>query len=579
MKRILATLLLLLLALPTFAQERILSYHSDIQIQSDGSLDVREHIKVRAEGNQIRRGITRDLPTRYKDKYGNNMVVEMHVIDVLRDDQAEPWFIEHKSNGVRINTGNDDFLPVPAEYTYTLHYRATRQLGFFADHDELYWNAIGTGWDFAIDSGSADVRLPRPIPVTQLAAEGYTGAQDSKGRDLVASLPEPGHAHWEMTRPLSSGEGMTVVLSFPKGLFLEPSRRQRIQWMLDDNRGVLVALAGLLLLVVFCIRRWIAVGRDPRAGVVITRYDPPAGYSPAALRFIQRMGHDNRCFSADVLALAVAGCLRIDREKEFLKDEWTLVREPGQHVGDLPQSQRVLLEKLFASGSSLVLTDTNASTMQAAQSAHTKALAALYDGTMFKTNGSSLGWAFLLLIATAVISLMVADGSGIPLLICVLLIMFIIMIIFGKLIRAPTPEGRKLLDEVEGLKRYLAVAERDELSSMPGPEIGGASERPPMLDAKRYEFLLPYAVALEVEDAWTRKFTLAVGAAAAAAATAGIAWYSGGGMDSLGSLSKAVGNSLSSQIASSSSPPGSSSGSGGGGSSGGGGGGGGGGGR
>ena len=100
-----------------------------------------------------------------------------------------------------------------------------------------------------------------------------------------------------------------------------------------------------------------------------------------------------------------------------------------------------------------------------------------------------------------------------------------------------------------------------------------------MLDAKRYEFLLPYAVALEVEDAWTNKFTLAVGAAAAAAATAGIAWYRGGGMDSLGSLSKAVGNSLSSQIASSSSPPGSSSGSGGGGSSGGGGGGGGGGGR
>ena len=144
---------------------------------------------------------------------------------------------------------------------------------------------------------------------------------------------------------------------------------------------------------------------------------------------------------------------------------------------------------------------------------------------------------------------------------------------FGILVRAPTPEGRKMLDEIEGLKRYLTVAERDELASMPGPDA------PPMLDAKRYEFLLPYAVALDVEDAWTKKFTLAVGAAAAAAATAGIAWYSGGRMDSLGSLSKAVGSSLSSQIASSSSPPGSSSGSGGGGSSGGGGGGGGGGGR
>src|SRR5690606_7220094 len=102
---------------------------------------------------------------------------------------------------------------------------------------------------------------------------------------------------------------------------------------------------------------------------------------------------------------------------------------------------------------------------------------------------------------------------------------------------------------------------------------------PPRLDTRRYERLLPYAVALEVEDAWTKKFTLAVGAAAAATATAGIAWYRGGGRDSLGNLSKALGSSFTSQIASSSTPPGSSSGGGGGGSSGGGGGGGGGGGR
>jgi hypothetical protein len=86
-------------------------------------------------------------------------------------------------------------------------------------------------------------------------------------------------------------------------------------------------------------------------------------------------------------------------------------------------------------------------------------------------------------------------------------------------------------------------------------------------------------VALEVEDAWTKKFTLAVGAAAAAAVTAGIAWYRGSGIGDLNQLSSAIGSSLSSQIASASTPPGSSSGSGGGGFSGGGGGGGGGGGR
>ncbi|MET0654910.1 MAG: hypothetical protein ABWY94_04985, partial [Pseudoxanthomonas sp.] len=154
-----------------------------------------------------------------------------------------------------------------------------------------------------------------------------------------------------------------------------------------------------------------------------------------------------------------------------------------------------------------------------------------------------------------------------------LFLMVVTLVVFGILIKAPTPAGRKLLDEIEGLKRYLGVAERDELKNLPGPDA------PPVLDAARYEMLLPYAVALEVEDAWTAKFTVAAGAAAVAAATAGISWYHGSNIGDLGSFTEAVGSSLSSQIASSSSVPGSSSGGGGGGSSGGGGGGGGGGGR
>ncbi|MET0756301.1 MAG: DUF2207 domain-containing protein, partial [Pseudoxanthomonas sp.] len=159
MKAILLSLFVLLAA-PVAAQERILSYDSQVEVNADGSLDVTERIAVRAEGSSIRRGIYREYPTRYQDRYGNRVVVDLQVVEVLRDGKPEPWFTEKKSNGIRINTGNDDFLPVPADFTYTLHYRTTRQLGFFADHDELYWNAIGTGWEFPIERGSVEVRLP-----------------------------------------------------------------------------------------------------------------------------------------------------------------------------------------------------------------------------------------------------------------------------------------------------------------------------------------------------------------------------------------------------------------------------------
>jgi hypothetical protein len=168
-------LCLLVAASAALAQEgeRILEYVIEVNVNADGALDVAEQITVRAEGNQIRRGIFRDFPTRYRDRYGNNVVVGLEVQGVERDGAAEPWFTERRANGVRINTGTDDFLPgLPAEYRYTLRYRTTRQLGFFADHDELYWNAIGTGWNFAIERASVEVRLPAPVPTERMEAEG-----------------------------------------------------------------------------------------------------------------------------------------------------------------------------------------------------------------------------------------------------------------------------------------------------------------------------------------------------------------------------------------------------------------------
>lgn len=563
------------------AQERIESYHSELVLNADGSLDVTETIRVRAEGERIRRGIYRDFPTRYRDRHGNRVVVGFDVVEVLRDGRPEPWFIESRSNGVRLNTGNDDFLPVPASFTFTLRYRTTRQLGFFADHDELYWNAIGSGWDFPIDAGSAEVRLPRPVPVAEMAAEGYTGPPGARGAAYVAELPGPGVARWRLTAPLQPNEGFTLVLSFPKGLVPAPTTTQRALWLLRDNAALLVALLGLGVLLGYCALRWRKVGRDPAAGTIIARYEPPEGISPAGLRFIEKMGYDTRCFSADVLSLAVARLLLIERDKGLLKDHWRLER---RGTGDAPGTQReqqVLLGKLFGKGGTLELDTGNAATLQAATQAHGKALDERFRGTMFNNNGGSTLLAFLIALTFSGIAIAVgAAGGGAGLLFAVvpMVLMLATATVFAFLVRAPTPEGRRMLDHIEGLRRYLAVAEQQDLQRLQGP---GTPE--PQLDAGRFESLLPYAVALEVEDAWTKKFTLAVGATAAAAATSAIAWYhAGNGTGSIGDIggfTKAIGSSLASQIASSSSPPGSASGGGGGGFSGGGGGGGGGGGR
>jgi uncharacterized membrane protein len=137
-------------------------------------------------------------------------------------------------------------------------------------------------------------------------------------------------------------------------------------------------------------------------------------------------------------------------------------------------------------------------------------------------------------------------------------------------LKAPTVQGRKVMDEIEGFKQYLGVAEEDRLNYL----------HPPEKTPELFERYLPYAVALEVENAWADRFA-GVLAAAAAAGVATAAWYAGDRFSDSdwGNFANRVGDSLASTVASASTAPGSSgngsSGSGGGGSSGGGGGGGG----
>ena len=574
---------LLLSAMAAGAAERIERFHAEIAVQEDGSLEVTETIAVRAEGQEIRRGIIREFPTRYRDRFGNRVQVGFDMLSAERNGAAEPFWTERVSNGVEVFLGDDSFLEVPATHTYVLRYRTTRQLGFFEEFDELYWNVTGTGWIFPIDQASARVVLPAPVPAEELSAEGYTGPQGASGRDLEARVTGPGEARYATTRPLQVREGMTIVLSFPKGVVAAPSAATRAGWLLRDNLGVLVALAGLTSLLAFYLWQWNRKGRDPAAGVVFPRYQPPADHSPGGLRYLRRMGWDTSCFTADLVDAAVQGALSIHRQTPAAsgvlsglfgsKEEWRLQREGGAPA--LGHAQKALVHTLFRSSSSLLLRNTvpeTVSTLQAARSAHQSALKRAYQPRFFSSNTGVVVAGAAWTVLVGMLAVAASGGSGMPAMVVLLLLAAAVNVVFLVLMRRPSAEGRRLLDEVEGLRLYLGVAEKDDLSRMQGP---GAE---PPLDAERYESLLPYAMALDVEDAWTTHFSRAADAAAQAEAQARTGrWYRGdlARVSSLGQVGSALGNTLARQIASSSSPPGSRSGSGGGGFSGGGGGGGG----
>ena len=97
-QRFILILLLVMGQLYSFAQaEKITNYHVDLAVQPDRSLIVTETIAVIAARQQIRRGITRSLPSKriLKDK---SMKMRYDILSVKRDGKEEPYSIRGEGN-------------------------------------------------------------------------------------------------------------------------------------------------------------------------------------------------------------------------------------------------------------------------------------------------------------------------------------------------------------------------------------------------------------------------------------------------------------------------------------------------
>jgi hypothetical protein len=622
---------------PVEADERILDFHSRVVVAADGGLTVTETIGVVATGDRIEHGIYRDFPTIYRGPWFTRRVVPFDVLDVRRDDHAEPFHLGNQDNGVRVYFGREDVKLPPGRYTYTLTYHTARQLGFFADHDELYWNVTGNGWAFPIDRASASIVLPANIPRQQVTVEGYTGEQGSKERALTATVDaRSGELDFATTAPLDPYQGLTIVASFPKGFIEPPSASAQRAELLRTNPVLLVGPIGLLLVVLYYGGAWLLVGRDPARGTIIPLFEPPLDLDAPGLRYVAGMGYDERCFTAALVGLAVKGWARIDEKS----GQYTLVRLAGRHTPIGAGERRV--NDILLSGDRFELKQANHSTLRSAIQGLRETLQRQYDGKMFLAHrrwlipglvlsvlavlvagfagpaASSVAFGFMLVwlsawtfacchlgitvwsawravmqpgagtfsrIGSGIAALLITAfalpffaGEGFGLFALtrassvwmapVMVVLIGMNFLFFHLLKQPTLAGRTVMDQIDGFRMYLTTAEGAELAQ-------AAPAKTPQL----YERLLPYAIALGVENAWAEQFGDVLRSAARSGDGTGYqpSWYRGVAFSQLGAATfgSALSASLSTSIASSSTAPGSSSGSGGGSSGGGGGGGGG----
>ena len=553
--------LLLLVPLAGLADERILDFHSDIRVFPDGMIEVTETIKVRAEGDRIRRGIYRDFPVEYRDRFGNRYEIALEPLAVMRNDRPEAFHTQRMQRDIRTYFGQSDRYIEPGIHTYRFRYRANRMLGFFEEHDELYWNVTGFDWAFPIDAASATVRLEFDAPRDALIVEAYTGPMGARAQDYSRYLDAEGDVHFSANGPLSALNGLTIVVGWPKGYVEAPSWLQRAAWLLADNANLLVALAGLGLMLAYYVPVWRKHGKDPVPGVIVTRYEPPAGFSPASLRYIRQMYYDDKVMTAAVVNLAVKGYLHIE---ESGGSHWLRKVDATWLRPALAAGERELYEGLFADGDVIELDDKNHEVLGAARKAHLASLEADYKPHYFRTNLILNLPAILIAIGATVTAIVIGRGPT-AYVIAAIALMFVVLLVFAILMRRPTMRGRKLLDELLGFKDYLEIAEKDEMNL----------RNPPEKTPDLFEAYLPFALALGVEQQWSERFA-AVLAAIREPGGYSPSWYSGHWNSSrLASTTRSLSSGLNAAIRSSVSPPGSSSGGGGGGFSGGGGGGGG----
>jgi uncharacterized membrane protein YgcG len=610
------------------AEERITRFVSEVQVRPDASLDVTETIDVMAEGNQIRRGIYRDFPTRYRGRSGGRIRVGFSLNGVTRDGNSEPAEIEPISNGVRVRIGNTEKLIEQGPHRYVIRYRTTRQIGRFPAFDELYWNVTGNGWAFPIDQAEAIIKLPAAVKLGQRAV--YTGPQGSTASNAAVVDEAPGRIAFRTTTTLQPSEGLTVAVAWPKGVVGDAGEGSRLGWWLADYGPLLVGALALLGLVAFYYVAWKRAGRNPRPGTVVPLFAPTDDLTPAAMRYVWKMGADDRAFAAALVDLGVRGHVRmVEEEGGWLsKDKMRLERLAGP--GPLPDAENAMLVKIASSGESIVMEQKNHAKFSAAKKALDQTFKTRYEGKLFHRNW---GWALagivvfiiaLWLTAAAVVAatgvlevtwVLVALGALVTTTMLLMVVqdmqtlgkilVVIGIMIFGTLamvagfpilaaafqsgwlaplalpllglplvisaffwIAAPTREGRGVLDRIAGFRQYLSIAEGERLDRM----------TPPKETPELFERFLPYAIALGVENRWADRFhDVLARAAATGQKQQQFGWYSGHSSpwSNPGGFAGRVGAGLASTVSSASTAPGSSSGSGGGGSSGGGGGGGG----
>ena len=559
----------------------ITSFHSEIAIGGDSVLTVQEDIRVDF-GSLQKHGIFRTIPLRYRYDDTHDRYYTVDVVAVTNGVRPITYTDSIQSDNLVIKIGDPNFLVTGAN-RYVITYKVTGALNSFSDHDELFWNVDGALWPVPKQAVTAMVILPNDSFQKGVCYQGPTGSTEP----CKFAQDSAGTVEFSSTRPLGSGEQMSIVTALNKGAvdvpppMLEPRLREFPQDAFDINPltvglSLLIAIAGLTLVG----WNWWKHGRDrqyltqyyltndPRErteplfqhDTVVVEFEAPQNMRPAELGLILDERVDAKDVTATIVELAVRGFMTIGEVAGG--SDWTFTWKGGGDAAALLPYEKTILDGIFAGQEQVSLSELKGKFAPTLRAAEGQIYAGAASRKLFTTrpDAARTQWGCLgvaVTIGGIAISVALGLAFGWGLIGAAVVLTGLVLTITFPFMPQRTATGRELLQHTLGFRLYMTTAEKYRQQFAAKAQI--------------FTQLLPYAIVFGCVSLWAKAFE-----GIDTSTTSG--WYAGNAPFQAALLANSLESmnaNISSAIAYTPPSAGSSSGFGGGGSSGGGGGGGG----
>jgi len=290
------------------------NFQVDILVQQNSVLQVNEIIDV--EFSEKRHGIFRNIPVKYKNGQGFSYNMKLDVLSVTDGDGLSIPYQVSRSGGDKVIKIGDPNVEIIGEHQYVIAYEIQKGIRYFDDHDEIYWNPIGTGWPTTIANATSKVIFEDGVDYLSGSGVCFTGVFGSVESDCSGEEFGNGVV-FKSNQVLDPYEGLTVAVHLPKGEVREPTFKENVLMFLKDNWGFGIPIAVFILM----FSLWFKKGKEINFNkTTIAFYEPPENLTPGEVGYVWKEHYMAKFVVADIVNLAVKGYLDIHEiapEKSF----------------------------------------------------------------------------------------------------------------------------------------------------------------------------------------------------------------------------------------------------------------------